>query len=47
VHVKIPVPGDADATGTYTLYPDVYTFEGYPDVGTLQAAGSGDTIVIS
>jgi uncharacterized membrane protein len=47
VHVKIPVPGDADAAGTYTLIPDVYTFEGYPDVGTLQATGSGDTIVIS
>ncbi len=47
VHVKIPVPGDADAAGTYTLYPDVYTFDGYPDVGTLQATGSGDSIVIS
>jgi len=47
VPVKIPVPGDADAVGTYTLYPDVYTLDGYPDVGTLQATGSGDTIVIS
>ena len=47
VPVKIPVPGDADAAGTYTLYPDVYTLDGYPDVGTLQATGSGDTIVIS
>ena len=45
VPVKIPVPGDADAAGTYTLYPDIYTLDGYP--GTLQATGSGDTIVIS
>jgi hypothetical protein len=47
VHVKISVSGDADYTGTYTLIPDVYTFGGYPDVSTLQATGSGDTIVIS
>ncbi|MCK5108054.1 MAG: Ig-like domain-containing protein [Methanosarcinales archaeon] len=47
VKVKIPVLGDSGAAGTYTLYPDVYTFEGYPDVNAIQATGSGDTIVIS
>ena len=47
VKVKIPVPGDAGAAGTYTLYPDVYTFDGYPDVNAIQATGSGEAIVIS
>ena len=47
VYVMISVSGDADYAGTYTLYPDVYTFDGYPDVSTLQATGSGDAIVIS
>ena len=47
VKVKIPVPGDSGAAGTYTLYLDVYTFDGYPDVSTIQATGSGEAIVIS
>ena len=47
VNVKIPVPGDSGAAGTYTLYPDVYMFDGYPAIDTIQATGSGDTIVIS
>jgi len=42
VHVKVHV----DAAGTYTLFPDVYLDDGYPE-STLQATGSGDTIVIS
>jgi len=42
VHVKVHV----DAAGTYTLFPDVYLDDGYPE-STLQATGSGDTIMIS